>query len=167
MPVVPRARLGADPSDFRDRVQTSAARPGFHAVGIAGMQTAEQQCLITGAHRGIAFELVRQLLQRGDRVFAGERNPEKALALYALLATQMDRMTILKLDVTNPAHIRACADRVAEQVAGLDILINNAGINYNTTEAGGCGSGKERFGVGVHLFRQQSGAKHAHTGPSV
>ena len=40
MPVVPRARLSADPSDFRDRVQTSAARPGFHAVGIAGMQTA-------------------------------------------------------------------------------------------------------------------------------
>lgn len=40
--------------------------------------------LIVGASRGIGLEFVRQLLDRGDRVIATVRNPEKAAELWQI-----------------------------------------------------------------------------------
>jgi NAD(P)-dependent dehydrogenase (short-subunit alcohol dehydrogenase family) len=72
--------------------------------------------LVTGANRGIGRALVAEALNRGaKRVYAGTRRP---------LAHPDGRVTPLILDVTNATQIRAAAD----QVASLDVLINNAGL---------------------------------------
>jgi len=72
--------------------------------------------LVTGANRGIGQALVEEALSRGaEQVYAGTRQP---------LAHPDKRVTPLILDVTDAAQIHSAA----EQVASLDILINNAGI---------------------------------------
>jgi NAD(P)-dependent dehydrogenase (short-subunit alcohol dehydrogenase family) len=86
-----------------------------------------QRVLVTGANRGLGLEFVRQCLARGDRVFAGCRNPGNAVDLQALSVTHPGQLTILALDVTDEATIDASVEAMRSQVDGLDLLINNAG----------------------------------------
>jgi NAD(P)-dependent dehydrogenase (short-subunit alcohol dehydrogenase family) len=77
---------------------------------------ADKTVLVTGANRGIGRALVEEALSTGaSRVYAGTRQDW----------THPDpRVTPLTLDVTDMAQIQAAAD----EVASLDVLINNAGI---------------------------------------
>ena len=84
--------------------------------------------LITGANRGIGLELTRQLLQRGDRIFAGCRQPEKAAALQDLQRTYGDQLAIVQIDVMDDESVAAAKTAVSTQTDHLDILINNAGV---------------------------------------
>ena len=76
-----------------------------------------KRILITGANRGVGFELARQCAARGDRVFAGCRSLEKAGALEKIAAEYPGQVTILPLDVTDEASIaesgcsRSCRSR--------------------------------------------------------
>ena len=93
------------------------------------MQIAEKTVLITGANRGVGEALVKEALNRGaKRVFAGTRGA---------LPNTDPRVTALTLDVTNASHIQ----RAVDQVADLDLLINNAGIGISddlTDQRGNC-----------------------------
>jgi NAD(P)-dependent dehydrogenase (short-subunit alcohol dehydrogenase family) len=83
------------------------------------MQIAEKTVLITGANRGVGAALVKEALNRGaKRVFAGTRG---------VLPNTDPRVTALTLDVTNASQIK----RAVDQVADLDLLINNAGIGIS------------------------------------
>ena len=87
-----------------------------------------QTILITGANRGIGFELARQFLKDDSRIFATCRNPERAEALNRLAREHPDRVTVLQLDITDDASLSAALKAVAAKVDALDLLINNAGI---------------------------------------
>lgn len=77
---------------------------------------ARKSVLVTGANRGLGRALVREALRRGaTRVYAGTRQP---------FSHRDPRVTPVMLDVTNETHIQ----RAIEQVASLDVLINNAGV---------------------------------------
>ncbi len=84
--------------------------------------------LITGANRGIGYELTRQFLQDDARVFTACRGPGRADQLQALAKAHPDRVSIVQLDVTDEASIKAAVATVAAQSDSLDLLINNAGI---------------------------------------
>ncbi|MCY4144850.1 MAG: SDR family oxidoreductase [Chloroflexi bacterium] len=85
---------------------------------------------ITGANRGIGFELARQYAAAGDAlVFAGCRKPADAAALNELAEQAGDRLVITQLDVNDAQSITAATERIAARAGALDILINNAGIN--------------------------------------
>jgi NAD(P)-dependent dehydrogenase (short-subunit alcohol dehydrogenase family) len=88
---------------------------------------------ITGANRGIGLELVRQLLGRGDTVHAGVRNPKSAEALQRLQREHTDRLSVLSLDVSDDASVRAFSKAIPPP---LDVLINNAGVfgEYSSLE---------------------------------
>ena len=94
--------------------------------------------LVTGSNRGLGLEWIRQLAPRVDRLFATCRRPDDADALRELAASHPDTITVFALDVTDPAAIEAAADRVRDDAGGLDLLVNNGGIN-----GGGRG---DRFG---------------------
>lgn len=81
---------------------------------------------ITGAGRGIGFELARQHLQAGDRVFALARNPAGAAALAALEAGSGGQLTVHAMDVGDDASVKAGAASTGE--APIDLLYNVAGI---------------------------------------
>lgn len=87
-----------------------------------------QTILITGANRGIGFELTRQFLQDDSQIFATCRNSERADALHKLARNNADRLTVLQMDVNDKASIDAALEAVAGKIDALDLLINNAGI---------------------------------------
>ena len=87
-----------------------------------------KRILITGANRGIGFELSRQRLKGDVRVFASCRSHESAEALNQLAQDQPDRIIVLQLDVNDEASISAAVKAVAAKVDALDLLVNNAGI---------------------------------------
>lgn len=84
--------------------------------------------LVTGANRGIGFEVVRQLASLGMTVILGARDLEKGIAAAEQLTSEGLKVLPHQLDVSSQASI----DQLAAQVEELDILINNAGILYDT-----------------------------------
>ncbi|NDJ53624.1 MAG: SDR family oxidoreductase [Chloroflexi bacterium] len=98
------------------------------------------QVMITGANRGIGLEFVRQLLERGDTVFATARQPDEASALGHLADLYPDHLTIAALDVTDPSSIEEAYQEIGTQTERLDLLINNAGMLVRG----------ERFGILEH-----------------
>jgi NAD(P)-dependent dehydrogenase (short-subunit alcohol dehydrogenase family) len=86
--------------------------------------------LITGANRGIGLELARLCAARGDRVFAGCRFPAHDTALKDLSVKYPGHVSILPLEVRDVASANQCAQQVWSEVDALDILINNAAINF-------------------------------------
>ena len=86
--------------------------------------------LITGANRGIGFEMTKQLAEEGNHVFATCRLPEEAAALNELASQYSELISVLPLDVINDMSVHAAAEAVAAKTSHLDIIINNAGVNF-------------------------------------
>ena len=82
-----------------------------------------QVVLVTGCSTGIGRALVRELKARGHRPFATARRLESLADLTA------EGIDTLRLDVTDPASVRAAVDAVVARAGGVDVLVNNAGIN--------------------------------------
>ena len=77
----------------------------------------DKTVLVTGANRGLGRALVEEALQRGaKRVYAASRQP---------MVVPDERVTPLRLDVTDPVQINEAVD----EVESLDVLINNAGVS--------------------------------------
>jgi len=89
--------------------------------------------LVTGANRGIGFEVCRQLASRGFVVFVTARDAAKAKTAAAKLK-KARVIEPLALDVATARSIKDAAAQVEQRYGRLDVLINNAGINYDTWE---------------------------------
>jgi NAD(P)-dependent dehydrogenase (short-subunit alcohol dehydrogenase family) len=85
--------------------------------------------LITGANKGIGFEIARQLGKMGYVVLIGARDPERGRAAAEALKGQQIDAQFIELDVTDPAKIESAARSIAASPGRLDVLVNNAGIN--------------------------------------
>jgi len=82
--------------------------------------------VITGANRGIGFELVKCYLGSDEwNVIAACRSPQSADALNALAQTS-SAISVAELDVSDAASVTNFAKTVGEQ--SIDILVNNAGV---------------------------------------
>lgn len=82
--------------------------------------------LITGAARGIGYELARQYAQAGDRVFATCRSSEAAGQLAAAAQESGGLLTVHQMDVGDMDSVKDCARQL--DGAPIDVLINNAGV---------------------------------------
>ncbi|MFF1448453.1 SDR family NAD(P)-dependent oxidoreductase [Streptomyces sp. NPDC058274] len=78
--------------------------------------------LITGANKGLGFETARRLVAAGHTVYVGSRDAERGRRAAERLGARA-----LVLDVTDDASVAAAA-RAVEADGGLDVLVNNAGI---------------------------------------
>lgn len=83
--------------------------------------------LVTGANKGIGYEVARQIGQTDAVVLIGARNPERGQAAAHALAEEGITASWLPLDVTDAQSIESAATRIAEEHGRLDILVNNAG----------------------------------------
>ena len=88
--------------------------------------------LITGANRGIGFEVSRQLGAMGYTVLLGCRNPALGQEAQETLRAEDIEATSIALDMADPASIEAAAAQVEQGYPHLDVLVNNAGIHYDT-----------------------------------
>lgn len=85
--------------------------------------------LITGANRGLGYEMTAEALERGHFVIAGVRNPgEDNEKLNELVRTHGDRLELAKLDVTDEAGISELASLIKQNGGELDAIVNNAAI---------------------------------------
>ncbi len=84
--------------------------------------------LITGANKGIGYELARQLGKEGITVLVGARNAELGGVAAGKLAAYGADAHFIELDVTQTETIAKAAQAIRERYGRLDILVNNAGI---------------------------------------
>ncbi len=87
--------------------------------------------LVTGATRGIGLEFVRRYLERGDRVVATARDPQRADGLRGLSGA---RLRVVSLDVESAESIGGLGAAVGSEP--IDVLINNAGITSTSKTLG-------------------------------
>src|SRR5919201_6671159 len=90
--------------------------------------------LVSGANRGIGLEVARQLAQRGWIVFAGSR--DEARGREAAAPLQADGLDVrpVRLDVADDESVARCAAQVEDDFGRLDVLVNNAAVDYDTWE---------------------------------
>jgi 3-oxoacyl-[acyl-carrier protein] reductase len=84
--------------------------------------------LVTGASQGIGEGVARLLARQGAKVVLAARNQEKLEALAAEIASAGGEAHPLVLDVSQPETFGEKLKGLPEGFAGIDILINNAGI---------------------------------------
>ena len=78
--------------------------------------------LITGANKGLGFETARRLVEAGHTVYVGARDADRGRAAAERIGARF-----LLIDVTDDASVQA-AVKTVETDGGLDVLVNNAGI---------------------------------------
>jgi NAD(P)-dependent dehydrogenase (short-subunit alcohol dehydrogenase family) len=84
--------------------------------------------LVTGANRGIGFEIVRQLAKQGHDVILTARDALKGRKAVEKLAAEWLTVGHIQLDVTDNRQIFEAFEIVRNEYNHLDVLINNAGI---------------------------------------
>ena len=86
-----------------------------------------KKILITGATGGIGGALVKKFVSLEGSVLATGTNTEKLDALKK----DFPNINILKFDISDHGKVEEFIENVSSQLTGLDILINNAGINMD------------------------------------
>ena len=89
--------------------------------------------LITGANRGIGFEIARQLGRQGITVLLGARSPKIGEEAAAKLRGENIDAHTLTLDVTHSPSAQRAHDFIEREYGKLDILVNNAGVMHDAT----------------------------------
>ncbi len=84
--------------------------------------------LITGANKGLGFEAARQLIAAGHTVYLGSRNAVRGRRAAAELGARA-----VRLDITDDGSVAAAVQTI-ESDGGLDVLVNNAGIQVEMTD---------------------------------
>jgi NAD(P)-dependent dehydrogenase (short-subunit alcohol dehydrogenase family) len=86
--------------------------------------------LITGANKGLGYETTRQLIAAGHTVYIGARDESRGRAAADELGARF-----VALDITDDASVAAAVTTI-EARGGLDVLVNNAGIEGRLPDNG-------------------------------
>tara|TARA_B100000579_G_scaffold225057_1_gene184267 strand:- start:378 stop:1112 length:735 start_codon:yes stop_codon:yes gene_type:complete len=84
-----------------------------------------KKILITGATGGIGKALVKKFVSLEGNVLATGTNSEK----LENLKKEFPNINVLKFDISDHSKIEEFLENVSTQLTGLDVLVNNAGIN--------------------------------------
>ena len=87
----------------------------------------ERCVFITGADRGLGFELVKRFLSDGWTVFAGRHNPGWTW-LDELSVLYPEKLQPVRLEIADDSSVEAAAAFVRGITPSLDIIVNNAAI---------------------------------------
>ncbi|EEM97107.1 SDR family NAD(P)-dependent oxidoreductase [Bacillus thuringiensis] len=92
----------------------------------------KKYAFITGANKGIGYELVRQLAEKNYHVFLGARNEQ--LGQQAVDSLNVSNVSYIQVDISNSQSIQEATKKIHETTDHLHLLINNAGIalDFNT-----------------------------------
>src|ERR1700730_7951787 len=104
-----------------------------HRIGgrMSDSGTKQKSVLITGATDGLGKAAALLLAQRGYRVFAAGRSAVKRAQLDALAREKSLPLESIALDVCDDRSVEAAVHAVLGKAGAIDVLINNAGVNYS------------------------------------
>jgi NAD(P)-dependent dehydrogenase (short-subunit alcohol dehydrogenase family) len=91
---------------------------------------------VTGANRGIGLEVVRQLARDGYLAILGARDADRGVAAAESLRAEGLDVEPRQLDVSDPDSVAAFGAAVERDHDRLDVLVNNAAIDYDTWQRG-------------------------------
>ncbi|KAK4786985.1 hypothetical protein SAY86_010818 [Trapa natans] len=96
--------------------------------------TTQRYAVVTGANKGIGFQICKQLALKGVKVVLTSRDEKRGLEAVCKLkeegsAALLGEVVFHQLDVTDPASISSLAEFIETRFGRMDILVNNAGIS--------------------------------------
>ncbi len=102
--------------------------------------------LVSGTNRGIGPATVKALLAAGaQKIYCGARDTK---SIAKLVATSPKRLVAIELDVTKPEQVA----KAAKTCSDVTLLVNNAGVNFNTPLIGHDGIENARREMEVNYF---------------
>ncbi|KAG8391797.1 hypothetical protein BUALT_Bualt01G0224300 [Buddleja alternifolia] len=126
------------------RLKLKKAASPMAGVGVSTkIPATKKYAVVTGANKGIGFEICRQLASQGISVVLTARNEQRGTEAVEKLKKSglSDYIMFHQLDVMDLESIASLAEFIRSQIGKLDILVNNAGFN-GTTESSGAGGAK-------------------------
>ena len=109
--------------------------------------------LVSGANRGLGFEVARQLSERGMTVLLGARDLDKGLRAARQLAGAPGEVIAVQLDVTRQDEVDTLARWIEITYGRVDVLVNNAGGHYDPgASPGSTDIAPVRDAMDIHLF---------------
>lgn len=99
---------------------------------VDGIDLTGKTCVITGASSGLGRESARALAAAGAHVILAARNPEALAQTAEWIESEVPgaRTSIVELDLTALASVRAAASAIRDIAPVIDVLMNNAGVMF-------------------------------------
>lgn len=91
-----------------------------------------QRALITGSSQGIGLALARGLARHGAAIVLNGRDRAKLAAAALILKEEGHDVVASDFDVTEEEAVRLGVDDIEQNFGAIDILINNAGMQFRT-----------------------------------
>lgn len=88
-----------------------------------------RRAVVTGGAQGIGLAIARRLTEHGASVLIADLDGERA----AEAAAGLSGAASVGCDVTSESDVQAVADRAADELGGLDIWVNNAGVTRDAS----------------------------------
>ena len=86
-----------------------------------------RRAIVTGGSKGLGFAIAQELVAEGADVAICSRDEKEVQAAADRLRSGGPTVYAQRADVTEPEHIRDFVARAAEELGGIDALVNNAG----------------------------------------
>ncbi|KAK4410693.1 Carbonyl reductase [NADPH] 1 [Sesamum angolense] len=93
--------------------------------------TSDTVAVVTGANRGIGFQIAHQLAFHGLTVILASRVTGVGEEAANVLREGGLSVVFHQLDIVDPSSIEAFSKWIKKTYGGIDILVNNAGVNFN------------------------------------
>ena len=91
-------------------------------------------CIVTGANKGIGYQIARKMGASGMKVIMGCRNAELGQQATADLVKEGYDVDFLPLDISSKDSIDQFAERFERTYQKVDILVNNAGFAFKGSD---------------------------------
>jgi NAD(P)-dependent dehydrogenase (short-subunit alcohol dehydrogenase family) len=91
-------------------------------------QMAGERVLVTGASKGLGRHFATVLAASGASVGLTARSVDQLDTLRAEIRAAGGTAVVARMDVADPADITAAVDSIDQQLGGVTVLINNAGV---------------------------------------
>lgn len=95
------------------------------------MDQPQNIALVTGANKGIGFEITRQLCFKGYTVWMAGRNASRLAQSAGMLRGEGHNVVPVELDVTDSAQLEGLIKRIEKEQVKFNALINNAAVLFD------------------------------------
>ncbi|KAH7577884.1 hypothetical protein JRO89_XS01G0311600 [Xanthoceras sorbifolium] len=96
----------------------------FYTSSSSMEEVTKRYAVVTGANKGIGFEICKQLASNGVTVVLTARDKKTGVeAVQKLKESGLDNVIFHQLDVTDPASIEVLSNFIRNQFGKLDILV--------------------------------------------
>lgn len=102
------------------------------AIGTELFSLTGKKALITGSSQGIGFALAKGMAEAGAEIVLNGRNETKLEDAATTLKQAGATVHELAFDATDGAAVKAAVDEFEANQGAIDILINNAGMQFRT-----------------------------------